>query len=120
MPSKAVNSSRTATNGHNIIFGEAHAFYQVKIASEAESRNHLLVIYTPLGQLERILNIPRGQWSTNLAVINTADILDIVGIWVAETSKKVYILRKHPGLAMLSAEECGIEEASDDEEEKVD
>ena len=37
------------------------------------------------------------------------DILNIVGIWTAsETSERSYILRKHPGLAMLSTEESGI------------
>jgi len=42
-------------------------------------------------------------------VANVVDILNIVGIWTAqETSGRTYILRKHPGLAMLSKEECGI------------
>jgi len=43
-------------------------------------------------------------------VANVVDILNIVGIWTApsETSGRTYILRKHPGLAMLSKEEAGI------------
>ncbi|KIM35111.1 hypothetical protein M413DRAFT_79735 [Hebeloma cylindrosporum] len=90
----------------NVIFGEALAFYEVK----SPAFSHALVVYWPLEKLERSLNVPRGVWNRQTPkVANVVDILNIVGIWTAsETSQRTYILRKHPGLAMLSTEECGI------------
>ena len=72
--------------------------------------SHELVVYWKLEKLERILNIPRGVWNRHTPMVaNVVDILNIVGIWtVPETSGHTYILRKHPGLAMLSKEESGI------------
>ena len=40
----------------------------------------------------------------------------LVGIWSYES--RVYILRKHPGLNLLSEEESGIKMAADEEEEE--
>ena len=89
-------------------FGEALAFYEVKTQTAASS--HAVVVYWPLEKLERSLNVPRGVWNRQtLKVANVVNILNIVGIWTAsETSQRSYILRKHPGLAMLSTEESGI------------
>jgi len=68
-----------------------------------------LVVYWPLEQVEHTLNFPRGVWNTKTPkVANVCDILSIVGIWTSETSKRTYILRKHPGLALLSMEESGL------------
>jgi len=69
-----------------------------------------VVVYWPLEELECSLNVPRGVWNRQtLKVANVVNILNIVGIWTAsETSQRSYILRKHPGLAMLSTEESGI------------
>lgn len=46
--------------------------------------------------------------------MEASNILSIVGIWAAEASKNVYILRKHPGLKLLSPYEAGKE--GDDED----
>lgn len=71
----------------------------------------------PLEQLELCLNFPRGEWNTaSVRVANVVEILGLVGIWAAETSKKIYVLRKHPGLAMLNTEECGIDVGKDADE----
>jgi len=91
----------------NVTFGEALAFYQVKTTASS----HALVVYWKLERLERLLNVPRGVWNRHTPMVaNVVDILNIVGIWTApsETSGRTYILRKHPGLAMLSKEEAGI------------
>ncbi|KAF8972589.1 hypothetical protein BDZ97DRAFT_1752476 [Flammula alnicola] len=119
---KVRNTLTSPSNAFNVIFGQARAFYQLKI----NSQTYTLVAYTPLEQLELVLNFPRGEWNTNVVkVANIVDITSIIAIWEAETSKKIYILRKHPGLAMLHTEECGIEnnelavedgEGSDDDE----
>ena len=43
--------------------------------------------------------------------------VDLVGIWSAEASKNIYVLRKHPGLTMLSAVECGKEDEGNDSDD---
>ncbi|KIM36905.1 hypothetical protein M413DRAFT_77629 [Hebeloma cylindrosporum] len=106
----AVNTSNPP-NAFNIAFGEALAFYQVTTPTSS----HGLVVYRPLQKLEVVLNFPRGNWdTTNISVTDITNILNIVGIWDAPTSGKTYILRKHPGLAMLSVEESGIDMSGED------
>ncbi|KIM39633.1 hypothetical protein M413DRAFT_29330 [Hebeloma cylindrosporum] len=103
---EAINTTEVSASDFNLTFGEALAFYQVKTMTST----HALVVYWPLEKLERSLGVPRGVWNRQtLKVADVAAILNIVGIWTAsETSGRTYILRKHPGLAMLSKEECGI------------
>lgn len=95
-----------AASDFNVTFGEALAFYEVKTTTSSQA----VVVYWPLEKVECSLNFPRGVWNRQiLKVANVVNILNIVGIWTAsETSQCSYILRKHPGLAMLSTEECGI------------
>ncbi len=50
-----------------------------------------------------------------MLALNASDIISLVGIWGGNNS--VWILRKHPGLAMLTPEECGIEESDGGEGE---
>ena len=105
---KAINTAETPASDSNVVyFGEALAFYAVKTLA---SSTHAVVVYRPLEGLEHSLNVPRGYWNRiTPKVANVVDILNIVGIWTAsETSERSYILRKHPGLAMLSTEESGI------------
>jgi hypothetical protein len=105
---KAINTFETppADSNFNVTFGEALAFYEVKTGTSS----HAVVVYWPLEELQCSLNVPRGVWNRQtLKVANVVNILNIVGIWTAsETSKHSYILRKHPGLAMLSTEESGV------------
>lgn len=38
----------------------------------------------------------------------TSSIVAVVGIWVGPSFQDVHILRKHPGLDLLSDVECGL------------
>jgi uncharacterized short protein YbdD (DUF466 family) len=40
-------------------------------------------------------------------VLETAAIVGLIGIWTY--NNHVHILRKHPGLTLLTQEECGID-----------
>lgn len=114
---QASNKFPATSNLFNIVFGQVHAFYQVKNGSKSYS----VVTYMPLEQLELCLNFPRGEWNAgSVRVADVVDILGLVGIWAAETSKKIYILRKHPGLAMLNTEECGIDTGKETDADELD
>jgi len=63
-----------------------------------------------------MLNCLEGQWQEGtMLALNASDIISLVGIWGGNNS--VWILRKHPGLAMLTPEECGIEDSDGGEGE---
>lgn len=90
---------------------------------ELENKTYILAIYTPLINVQQVLRTQiRGKWEspTILKVIEASQILDIVGIWSAEASENIYVLRKHPGLAMLSAVECGNEDEGNDSDADED
>jgi len=62
------------------------------------------------------LNCLEGQWQEGtMLALNASDIISLVGIWAGQNL--VWILRKHPGLAMLTPEECGIEDSDGGEGE---
>ncbi|KAF8868877.1 hypothetical protein BD779DRAFT_1458932 [Infundibulicybe gibba] len=85
---------------NHLIFGEALAFYQVS--------EQLLVVYYPLEDVKNVLGYPRGKWAQQVAVLSVDKITSIVGIWTSPKSPgNVYILRKHPGLVFLQADEAG-------------
>lgn len=89
-----------------LIFGHAQAFYRIKTSREL----HCIVVYTPLCNLNTALNVQRGDWASGtLQIADTREIRALIGIWEGFNTKKIYILRKHPGLEMLSEEESGIE-----------
>ncbi|KAF8809876.1 hypothetical protein BYT27DRAFT_7077462 [Phlegmacium glaucopus] len=93
------------------IFGEALSFYQIDLGHPC-----IFVIYKPLVNVKRILNCLEGQWQEGtMLALNANDIISLVGIWAGKNS--VWILRKHPGLAMLTPEECGIEDSDGGEGE---
>lgn len=50
-----------------------------------------------------------------MLALDAKNIISLVGIWVGKNS--VWILRKHPGLAILTPEECGIEDSDGREDE---
>ncbi|EDQ98531.1 uncharacterized protein LACBIDRAFT_299510 [Laccaria bicolor S238N-H82] len=105
----STTSTPPGSNTPNILnhtFGEANSFYKVELTN----KTYILVVYTPLIDVQPVLRTQiRGKWEspTTLKVIEASQILDLVGIWSAEASKNIYVLRKHPGLAMLSAVESG-------------
>ena len=83
-------------------FGEALAFIEV------QKTKQLLVVYSPVINCQQVLKKWRGVWSDKIEVLPASTIHSIVGIWPYES--RVYILRKHPGLSLLSEEECGKEQ----------
>lgn len=69
---------------------------------------HELVVFSQLNQTENILGVSlRGKWGLDLHVAKISTIKDIVGTWSYPGKLHVYILRKHPGLDLLSALEAG-------------
>lgn len=109
-------TSSASGNGFNLIFGEARAFYQ--LGERFGGRK--LALYTPLQEVKKIFHIPRGKWNPQAPeVLEITAIKSLVGIWVGVLSKEIYILRKHPGLQLLTQEECGLDpEELDDEEDQ--
>ena len=82
------------------IFGEALAFYTAGSVS--------LVVYHPLIEHSRLFGRWYGTWSSEVLVLQTSAIVGLIGIWTY--NNHVHILRKHPGLTLLSQEECGIDQ----------
>ncbi|KAH6913248.1 hypothetical protein BKA70DRAFT_1096293 [Coprinopsis sp. MPI-PUGE-AT-0042] len=97
----------------NLIFGEAAAFYEIRLAGST----HFYVVYHPLIERDEIFNLyPRGHWDSALHALNVVWLRDIVGTWKLKGSlgsPRTYILRKHPGLALLTPEELGLPEKTD-------
>ena len=80
------------------IFGEALAFYTTQSAC--------LVVYHPLIDHCKLFGRWYGKWSPSLSVLETSAIVSLVGIWTYNGC--VHILRKHPGLTLLTPDECDI------------
>jgi len=98
------------------VFGEAISFYTI----EDQPTKQTMVVYNPLTNVTQPLGQIRGKWDRSLIhALDLSSIIDIVGIWEAKSN--VYILRKHPALAMLSAEELGkVEEGNTGEDTEGD
>jgi hypothetical protein len=88
------------------IFGEALAFYQLKINDVVEKN---VVVYHQLRDVKQTLGQLRGKWNrSTIHAIDIRAIVDIVGIWEPENdNRNVYVLRKHPAIALLSPKELG-------------
>jgi len=80
------------------VFGEALAFFEVV------ETHQLLVVYHAVGDCHQTLRRWRGTWKKEVNVMPVSAIHSVIGIW--SSPKRVYILRKHPGLSLLSAEEA--------------
>ena len=95
-----------------LIFGEALAFYELL-------QNHeLLVVYHPITNKMKVLNMWRGTWAQDICVLPVKNITDKIGIWkMPDTAHEyVWILQKNPGLEMLTAAETDqVEENEVDE-----
>jgi hypothetical protein len=95
----------------NLIYGEVLAFYELRASERAtDEQTEVYAVYSPLINRETPLGCIRGKWDASTPkAINGRHIRDIVGIWSAPSvSHRVYILRKHPGLSLLSPEETGV------------
>jgi hypothetical protein len=86
------------------IFGEALAFYTDTQSAEA---NFSLVVYHPLIETCKLFGRWYGKWSPLLCVLETSAIASLIGTWTYNNN--VHILRRHPGLTLLTLDECGIE-----------
>ncbi|KZP04518.1 hypothetical protein FIBSPDRAFT_915075 [Athelia psychrophila] len=84
-------------------FGEALAFYSMALQDGSKED---FVVYHPIVGLRK--------WSATLKVACVPSILAVVGIWTGLKSQNVHILRKHPGLDLLSEAECGLDEVNAD------
>ncbi|TEB15134.1 hypothetical protein FA13DRAFT_1759288 [Coprinellus micaceus] len=63
----------------------------------------------------------QGRWPSasakvKIAAVEVESICTVVGIWAAPQSENIYILRKHPGLLMLTPLERGIQEDTERDE----
>jgi len=91
------------TNGAPVlIFGEALAFYEL-----LQKNNQLLVVCRCVTNMVKVLNMWRGTWAQDILVLPVKNITDKIGIWEMSNAANAYvwILQKHPGLAMLSTAE---------------
>jgi hypothetical protein len=64
-------------------------------------------VYKPILDPEPVLKVScKGNWSADIKVLEVCKMVDKVATFnMPGTPVKVWIMRKHPGLAMLSAEE---------------
>jgi hypothetical protein len=89
------------------------AFYELKI----DEKQTIMVAYNALSNVTRALGQIRGQWEEKISVMDIEFIQDIVGIWASpKKAERVYMLRKHPGLEMLTSFECGKEYEEEENE----
>jgi hypothetical protein len=93
------------------VFGEALSFYEVVCSKRDIIR---LVVFRQLQQVEKELCTLRGIWLENgeLGVFPISKVIDVVGIWESDKSNWVYILRKHPGIDVLTLEERDVSQAA--------
>ena len=82
------------------IFGKALAFYTIA------DLNLSLVVYHFLMNRKKKFGRWSGQWSPDLYVLKTSAIVCLVGIWTHHDN--IHILRRHPGLTLLTSDECDI------------
>lgn len=96
-------------------FGEALAFYT---RSREDGAKDEFVVYCPVVELCMQHRRWQGKWPEGRAieVARVSSILAIVGILTGPRLKDVYILRKHPGLNLLSDVECGLTSGEVDQE----
>jgi hypothetical protein len=87
-------------------FGEALAFYSVP------EYNLCLVVYCPVVEKFGVVGKWCGKWAEEIRVMETSRLINLIGIW--EFESRVHILRRHPGLDMLSPEECGFGEIEEE------
>lgn len=112
LPSRSARYFEAKAKGGEPIFGEALAFFEVFEPKQ------LLAVYHPISKCQQTLKKWRGEWSEKIEVLAASTIHSLIGIWSHES--RVYILRKHPGLNLLSEEESGREMADTGEEEEGD
>jgi len=74
------------------------------------------VVAQPILNVHQVLGTVRGKFSSHIEIIPYKALRNVIGIWVF--GEKVYILRKHPGLQLLSVEESG--QSADNENKEME
>jgi hypothetical protein len=98
-PSRSAQYFEAQIAGAEPVFGEALAFYEILETQQ------VLIVYQPIFELQVTLGHWRGIWSDTVQVLPVSALIALVGILCHDT--RVWILRKHPGLAVLNVEERG-------------
>ncbi|KAH9017510.1 hypothetical protein EDB84DRAFT_1276532 [Lactarius hengduanensis] len=88
------------------IFGEALVFYSLP------DHDCSLVVCHWLVEIVDVLGRWSGEWSSDCMVLETSSLTNLVGVWA--WGANIHILRKHPGLDMLSSEEHNIGEQEEE------
>ncbi|TEB24831.1 hypothetical protein FA13DRAFT_1906043 [Coprinellus micaceus] len=107
------------TNQHKQMFGEVISFYAI---TNADNETVEVAVYRPLVDVcQPLKTVIQGRWPSasakvKIAAVEVESICTIVGIWAAPQSENIYILRKHPGLLMLTPLERGIQEDTERDE----
>jgi hypothetical protein len=79
-----------------------------------------VALYAPLIRVTYTLECAvQGRWETceTVQAIDTANIMDLVGIWDPPDSDNVYVLRKHPSVGLLNLEEMEVLGHEDEQKE---
>lgn len=97
VPQRSARYFEAETSDGKPVFGEALAFFELLETKQ------LVAVYHPVSNCQQVLKTWRGIWSGKIEVLPASAIHSLVGIWFHEP--RVYILRKHPGLNLLSEEE---------------
>ena len=97
VPQRSARYFEAETSDGKPVFGEALAFFELLETKQ------LVAVYHPVSNCQQVLKTWRGIWSGKIEVLPASAIHSLVGIWFYES--RVYILRKHPGLNLLSEEE---------------
>ncbi|TEB20524.1 hypothetical protein FA13DRAFT_1757772 [Coprinellus micaceus] len=107
------------TNQHKQMFGEVISFYAI---TNADNETVEVAVYRPLVDVcQPLKTVIQGRWPSasakvKIAAVEVESICTVVGIWAAPQSENIYILRKHPGLLMLTPLERGIQEDTERDE----
>lgn len=91
----------------NPLFGEALAFYTV--SGMLGDQTEIMVVYRPIVNVHQVLRQWQGIWGAQIVTARVSSIQAIVGIWTGVRTKQIHIIRKHPGLNLLSNIERGNE-----------
>ncbi|KAI0037476.1 hypothetical protein FA95DRAFT_1506941, partial [Auriscalpium vulgare] len=89
------------------VFGQALAFY------EATDDSPAIVVYIPLINCKMVLRRWQGKWGKDIKVLPVTSIDSLIGIIECEDSERVHILRKHPGLELLTSVERDVPDTID-------
>ena len=101
------------------MFGEVLSFYSI---TNSDNETVEVAVYRPLIDVcQPLKTVIQGRWpgasaKVKVAAIDVERIHTVVGIWAAPQSGNIYILRKHPGLLMLTPLERGVQEDTERDE----